>query len=199
MPDPNASQPRLQTNDDPDGIPGREIGLGHETENNPRAGQTYFIDKGGEVTAEDQEIMRRDRNWADAPLLFPIHRPDDDQSHSQPQSSQAAIERFERMCKDNDSIVSRAATWGTRRRSLPSISDIEGVTSGNFLKKLSLSRGDVRRPSILKELRGRLTKVPSTSFKRSRSDQEEDAAATPRPSRIREGKPGTSEPQPELG
>ena len=177
MQDPNASQPRLQTNDEPDGISIREIALGNETENNPRAGQTYLIDKGGRLTEEDVDIIRRDRNWADAPVHFPIYRPEEESGKSQELTSQAAIERFERMCRDNDSIVSRAATWGTRRRSLPSISDIDGITSGNFLKKLSLSRGDTRRPSILKELRGRLTKMPSSSSKRSRSDQEEEPPA----------------------
>ncbi len=174
MQDPNASQPRVLTSDDPDGISTREIRLGDTTENNPREGQTYYLDKGGEVVEQDFSIIRNDRNWADAPLLFPIYLPDDENSKSQPQTSQGAIERFERMCRDNESVVSRAATWGTRRRSLPSISDIEGITSGNFLKKLSLSRGDNRRPSILKELRGRLTKMPSATFKRSRSDQEEE-------------------------
>ncbi|KAH8890877.1 hypothetical protein GQ53DRAFT_649735 [Thozetella sp. PMI_491] len=188
MMDPNAAQPpRLMTSEDPDGITTREIALGHETENNPREGQTYFIDKGGEVTEQDVGIMRSDRNWADAPILFPIYRPDDANGSTQPLSSQGAIERFERMCKDNESVVSRAATWGTRRRSLPSISDIEGITSGNFLKKLSLSRGDSRRPSILKELRGRLTKMPSSTFKRSRPEQEDDLSTPNEPAERKEG------------
>ncbi|KAM0420360.1 hypothetical protein ACHAPT_011902 [Fusarium lateritium] len=50
-------------------------------------------------------------------------RPDDIQAQlsdsHQPESSQAAIERFEQMYRDTDSIISRATTWGTRRRSLP--------------------------------------------------------------------------------
>ena len=36
--------------------------------------------------------------------------------------------------------VSRAATWGTRRRSDPGIDGLEVLAEGSFLKKLSLSK-----------------------------------------------------------
>src|SRR3569833_62819 len=162
-----------------EGVSDREIPLGSETENIPNAGRTYYNeDGGGPMTKEDADIINQDRNWGDAPVLHQISM-----DRHQPQTSNAAIQKFERLCQDNDSIVSRAATWGTRRRSFPSILDIdiENITSGNFLKKLSISRGETRRPSILKELRGRLVRKPSANplLQRTRSVLDEDAPSTP--------------------
>ncbi|KAK4085304.1 uncharacterized protein Triagg1_294 [Trichoderma aggressivum f. europaeum] len=165
-----------------DGIP-----LGDQTENKYIPGQTYYSPNGaGQMSDEDYDIIYANRGWADAPILHSIRS--GGQSRHQPQSSQAAIDRFERMCRDNDSIISRAATWGTRRRSLPSVVDldIEGITSGNFLKKLSISRGgdkSNRSGSLLKDLRG-LVRRPSGSHmrKRSRGGQSEAVEEQPEPS-----------------
>jgi len=182
-------EPLYRPNDGTDNIPDREISTGDQTENRPMPGQTYYIETGGEVTQQDLEIIRENRNWADAPVLFPISRADS--SRYQPESSNAAIKKFEDMCRDNDSIVSRAATWGTRRRSLPII-DIEGITSGNFLKKLSISRGEGgRRPSFL-NIR-QLVRRPSASFKRSRAEKEDD------PSGSNESLPNRKESQASVG
>ncbi|KAL2877799.1 hypothetical protein SGCOL_006962 [Colletotrichum sp. CLE4] len=127
--------------------------------------------------------MNSNRVWGDSPVVHPISGPDTDRY--QPESSQAAMARFNRMCMDNESIISKAATWGTRRRSLPSVIDMdtENVTSGNLLKKLSISRGEGgRRPSILKDLRG-LVRRPSAShlLKRSRSTNGENAPKSEAP------------------
>jgi hypothetical protein len=107
------------------------------------------------------------RVWTDAPMLYNIQSGD---IRYQPETSHAAMQKFERMIRDTDSVVSRAATWGTRRHSLPSIldSDIDGVTSGSFLKKLSISRGETRLPGILGGVRT-LLKKPNSSYKRSRT------------------------------
>ncbi|KAL0939344.1 C2H2 finger domain-containing protein [Colletotrichum truncatum] len=152
-----------------------QIHMGDQTENRYQPGQTYFVPGIGEMTATDLHIMHSNRVWGDAAMIHPISGPNADRY--QPESSNAAIARFNRMCMDNASIISKAATWGTRRRnSLPSLhdADIENVTSGNILKKLSISRGEGgRRPSILKELRG-IVRRPSATFKRSRSIHEED-------------------------
>lgn len=143
---------------DEDGIPRGDIPLGDTTENRHIPGQTYYRTDGpgGPITQTDFSIMRQLRIWADAPVVHEIQI-----EHSQPGTSNAAMERFMRQCQDNASIVSRAATWGTRRRSLPSVMDEEGVLSGNFLKKLSIS-GHSRRPSILSRIDS-LIRRPSVS------------------------------------
>ena len=143
-----------------DGIP-----LGDTTENRYEPGQTYFEGNGGEMSLEDHNIILADRNWAAGPVLHPITKAY--ASRHQPQSSQDAIARFEQLYRDNDSIISRSATWGTRRRSITGLTelDLEGVTSGNFLKKLSISRsggGNNQSGSLLKDLRG-LMRRPSAS------------------------------------
>ncbi|ROV97637.1 hypothetical protein VSDG_04661 [Cytospora chrysosperma] len=156
-----------------DGINSREISLGDQTENKPLPGQTYYTETGGDLTQEDIELMRQHRLWSDAPTMFPIYQ--EDSGRQQPESSKAAMDRFEQMCQETSSILSRAATWGTRRRSLPSDADIEGITSGSFLKRLSINR-ERKTSVIFKELRG-LVRKPSTSgmLKRNRSVHEAEA------------------------
>ncbi|KAI1211069.1 uncharacterized protein F4807DRAFT_49026 [Annulohypoxylon truncatum] len=145
---------------DDDNIPTGEIPLGNTTENKHLPGQAYLnVDApGGPLTQADFDIMRQLPTWGDAPA---IHAIQSGSSRYQPATSQAAIEKFNRQCQDNESIVSRAATWGTRRRSLPSIVDMEGIVSGNFLKKLSIS-GHTRRPSFIKRFPS-LVRKPSAS------------------------------------
>ncbi|ODA83937.1 hypothetical protein RJ55_02454 [Drechmeria coniospora] len=151
-----------------------DVPFGLATENKYVAGQTYYAEgSAAPLNDADRRIIAADRNWADAPVLHQIttSRP----GLSQPQSSQDAIERFERLCRDNDSIISRSATWGTRRRSFTSVCDldVEAVTSGSFLKKLSLSRGGgadkgTKSGGLLRDLRG-LIRRPSASSLRKRS------------------------------
>lgn len=170
---PEAIRALNQPRENDDGIP-----LGHSTENRYIPGQTYYGGAGGELSQEDHDIIAANHKWADPPMLHAILG---DNTRHQPQTSQAAIERFERMCRDTDSIVSRAATWGTRRRSFSSIADFD-VTSGNFLKKLSMSRGDKgNKPGgLLKDLRG-LVRRPSAAqlLKRTRSNAN-DGESLPR-------------------
>ena len=118
-----------------------EIPFGRETENRFIPGQTYYRDQ-GEMNQQDREIVAKDRNWSDTPMFPSIIR--GQPGRNQPESSAAAMERFERMYRDTDSILSRAATWGTRRRSLPSLFDLDMAdgTGGGLLKKLSGSRGE---------------------------------------------------------
>lgn len=183
----NASDSGVLTDDaqippeagDYNGVDQREIALGDKTENKYLPGQIYYTGGGGTLTEEDLKLMRH-RLWADAPAIHRILGGDSERS--QPESSKAAMESFNQMCQETGSVLSRSATWGTRRRSLPSIEDMEGITSGSFLKKLSISRE--RKPSILfKELRG-LAKKPSVSqlLKRHRSITEDE-------------RPGENDPQ----
>lgn len=157
-----------------DGIP-----LGHMTQNKFEADQLYIVPQsGGGIDQKDLDMLHSNHRWGNAPMTHPILDPNG--RRFQPESSNAAIARFNRMCQDNESIVSRAATWGTRRRSLPSLVDLdmEGITSGKLFKKLSIGRGDRergRRPSLLKDLRG-LVRRPSAShiLKRARSHHEDE-------------------------
>ncbi|KAK8095282.1 hypothetical protein PG999_013304 [Apiospora kogelbergensis] len=162
---------------DDDHISSTTVPLGGMTENKFLPGQTYFHANGpgGQFTPADLELMRQGRHWSDAPMVHPISQ--NDSVRMQPESSQAAIRRFEEMCHDNGSVVSRAATWGTRRRSLPSLSDVEGVVGGSFLKKLSISRGDStsRRPSILRRLVSKSS--ASNLLKRRNSGNIDDATS----------------------
>lgn len=138
-----------------DGIDSRDLPLGDRTENKFLPGQIYYVEGNGPLEEDDQNLMRQPRPWTDAPSIHPITK--EGAERQQPETSQAAITRFDQMCQDNGSVLSRAATWGTRRRSLPSIADMEGITSGNFLKKLSITRE--RKPSIiLKGVRGLIGK-----------------------------------------
>ncbi|KAI1399344.1 hypothetical protein F4819DRAFT_420145 [Hypoxylon fuscum] len=146
-------------NSEGDNIPTGEIPLGNTTENRHMPGQAYLhVDgSGGPLTQTDFDIMRQLPTWGDAPAIHAIQSG----QQYQPPTSNAAIEKFNRQCQDNDSIVSRAATWGTRRRSLPSLVDMEGIMSGNFLKKLSIG-GHSRRPSFTKKISS-LVRKPSAS------------------------------------
>ncbi|KAG5664119.1 hypothetical protein KAF25_006704 [Fusarium avenaceum] len=148
-----------------------EIPFGRETENRFIPGQTYYRDQ-GEMNQQDREIVAKNRNWSDSPMFPSIIR--GQPGRNQPETSAAAMERFERMYRDTDSILSRAATWGTRRRSLPSVFDLDMAdgTSGGLLKKLSSSRENrSNKPgSLLRNLQG-LVRRPSASqiLKRTRS------------------------------
>ncbi|KAI0196120.1 C2H2 finger domain-containing protein [Xylaria flabelliformis] len=150
--------------DSHDNIPAGEVPLGDTTENRHIEGQTYFVvdGLGGPITETDFDLMRHLRTWGDAPTIHAIQSGD---RRYQPETSQAAIERFYRQCQDNASIVSKAATWGTRRRSLPSVVDMEGITSGNFLKKLSIG-GHSRRPSILQRVTSMSRKTSITGYRK---------------------------------
>lgn len=163
--------------DDNDGV-----GLGVDTTNQYKPGQTYFTGNHAPMNDEDYKIILSNRNWGNAPMLHSI-QPLREGERNQPQSSQAAIERFERMCWDTDSIVSRAATWGTRRRSLPSVMDleIEPNNSGNILKKFSISRGDRgNKPGgLLNELRGRLRRPSAASLLKRNRDNNNDEDSVP--------------------
>lgn len=149
--------PRSATDDN---IPDTEIPLGNTTVNRHMPNQVYYrydFDSGetvntttGGFSQVDRDIMPI-RNWSDAPMVHKIHEASSEKDRSQPATSHDAMIQFERMNHDNASIVSHAATWGTRRRSLPSLLDTEGVISGSLFKKLSIKPdSSARRPSILK-------------------------------------------------
>lgn len=154
-------------------LPHEDIDPHAETQNKMVPGQLYISGNGGELTDQDVELIRRNRNWEAAPLPFEITR-----TRLQPATAQDAIAKFERMYRDTDSVVSVAATWGTRRRSLPSIDDIKDVTSGNLFSKLTM-RGDTpRRPSLLGGFRALVRKPSATLIKRPRESEDNRSIGT---------------------
>jgi len=72
-------------------------------------------------------------------------------------SSVVAVEEFERVYRDGDSVISLAATWGTRRRSLPSIMDVPVLIPSKGRWKFW------SRPDANRELGMFLPGVPTTS------------------------------------
>ncbi|ETS87526.1 hypothetical protein PFICI_01354 [Pestalotiopsis fici W106-1] len=169
-----------QTATEDDNIP-----MGHWTVNTHKEDQVYYngdftndqrgdgpSNGSGRIGLADLDLLPA-RNWENSPMVQPIS--DINSRRNQPETSAAAMAKFERMCHDNDSFVSYAATWGTRRRSMPSVVDTEGVISGNFFKKLAL-KGDgtsSRRPSLFKEI-STLVRRPSQSvLKRKGTNGEE--------------------------
>ncbi|KAF7547238.1 hypothetical protein G7Z17_g7877 [Cylindrodendrum hubeiense] len=118
-----------------EGIQLKDIGLGHETENILIPRQLYYnTEGGGSFTKAELELICESRTWMDPPALSSIWS--DPQKRYQPISSQAAIEKFGQMCRDNDSVVSDASSCGTRRISCPSITEPGHLTRGNILKRL---------------------------------------------------------------
>jgi hypothetical protein len=143
-------------------------------------GQVYFNFKHTEPNEADVELMRQPRQWNDAPSYPYVTA-----TNFQPSTANEAISRW-KATADTMSIASRAATWGTRRRSEPSLADMESIADGSFLKKLSISKskeGDRHRSnSIFDQGLDRLANIVrnrsgSNLHKRGRSSQN---AAEPR-------------------
>jgi len=143
-------------------------------ENRLQDGQTYYKFEGGIPNGIDLRLMYQSRHWSDAPA---VPRIIEDSAHfQQPATSNEAMMKWSREA-DVYSLASRAATWGTRRRSEPSIADWESVQDGSFLKKLSISKsrepGRPRNNSILDRGLGQLAKITrkksETRMKRSHS------------------------------
>ncbi|KAK0632143.1 hypothetical protein B0T14DRAFT_417150, partial [Immersiella caudata] len=165
-PDQESPAPRPRDIDE-DALPKGEIGV-EETENTMKPDQIYVNTRGGELTEQDVEIILKNRMFRAPAAIHGIQKG----ARHQPESSQAAIQRWNEQRAETESFVSNAGTWGTRRRSLPSISDFDGVTSGNLFKKLSISR-DPRRPSLLGGLRS-IVKIPTgTASKRTRPENDD--------------------------
>ena len=185
------------------------VPLGSETENRVVPGQTYIFPKAGPMDEQDQEILAGDQNWADAPRELPIRHAMPGQF--QPESSQAAITRFERMCRDSDAM-SRAATWGTRRRSIHSVADLdmEGILGGGLFKKLSISRDrdqmvdrGNKTGSILKDVYAMIRRPSISSIRKRRGSasgddiQEEPEVSSPQEKRDSLGSPPHLAPPPD--
>lgn len=135
-----------------------EVAAVHE--NQLKGGHTYFKPENAHINKVDRDLLIQPRHWNDAPS-YPFATT----TQFQPKTSQEAMIRFLRRA-DSISQASRAGTWGSRRRSEPSLADWESVQDGSFLKKLSISRSSgTRKDSLFDQGLDRLAK-----FTRKRSD-----------------------------
>jgi hypothetical protein len=152
-------------------------------ENRLVEGQTYFNVENSYINEVDKTLIMQPRHWNDAPSY-----PSATATNYQPATSNEAMMRFMRSA-DTISIASRAATWGTRRRSEPSLADWESVADGSFLKKLSISRssGRPRKDNLFDQGLDRLAKFTrkrsDAKLKRARSSQNipEEGQTPPNP------------------
>lgn len=176
---------RRVTEDD-NGVPPLDDGMSIH-ENKLIEGQVYYQSKnGGVLTEVDVQLMNQSRHWNDAPSV-PIIM----QTQFQPPTSNDAIKEF-KLHADTVSIASRAATWGTRRRSEPSLADFGAVADGSFLKKLSINKSKEgtrnRQNSLFDQGLDRLANIvrkrSNNQLKRPRSTQNiPDEAGAPSHSR----------------
>lgn len=127
-------------------IPSKEIMPGNLTRNHTIPRQLYYNLEDPHISERDLEFMGHHRVWDDPPALHDISQ-SNDRTH-QPSTSQAAIEKFQGMCGDNDSAVSIAASCGTRRWSLVSSIDSHDIEKGGYLFKMTPKVSDNRPPSV---------------------------------------------------
>jgi hypothetical protein len=100
-------------------------------ENQVKDGQVYFNPKATGMNARDLTLMQESRYWNDGPVYPYVI-----ETRSQAPTANDAAKRWNEAA-DTYSVLSRTATWGTRRRSEPSIADIDSIHNGSFLKRLS--------------------------------------------------------------
>ncbi|KAL3424829.1 C2H2 finger domain-containing protein [Phlyctema vagabunda] len=138
-------------------------------ENAPRDGDIYYNLKSFRNNGFNSELSETDlslivgRQWNDAPTV-----PSMTKTQIQPQTANDAMRQY----KDNAdqfSVISRRATWGTRRLSEPSIADFDSITDGSFLKKMSITDSPEKsRQSIFDSL-AKMVQKSSSNLKRAHS------------------------------
>ncbi|KAI0390933.1 hypothetical protein F5Y17DRAFT_35890 [Xylariaceae sp. FL0594] len=173
-----------------------EIPLGHNTENRHRPGVPYFMPEAkGPFTKTDFDLMRYLPSFHDAPTVHAIHSPGKPPAM---ETAQAAMAEFNRLCDDNASVVSKAATWGTRRLSLNDVDIMEDFLSGNILRKLTIrDSASSRRKSFLQRfpsLRLKQGSIGGSNRKRNRSNASELPPEEPADPNRRESKDSLAPP-----
>ena len=138
--------------------------------------QVYFNFKSTAPTEADSLLMQQPRQWNDAPAVPYMMN-----TKNQPPTANDAIRKWEASA-DTFSLASRVATWGTRRRSEPSLSEMDAILDGGFLKKLSISRPKEpernRSNSILDQGLVRLASIVRNKKDRKRSRSPENPASS---------------------
>jgi hypothetical protein len=103
-------------------------------------GQPYFDINANHINEADKDMAFQFRQWNDVPSYrYAVD------TNLQPPTANDAIKKFEHMA-DDISVISRAATWGSRRQSDSSLSNIPTVNNGNFLDQVSTDKGKEKKP-----------------------------------------------------
>ncbi|KAI9732077.1 MAG: hypothetical protein M1818_007672 [Claussenomyces sp. TS43310] len=139
-------------------------------ENRIQEGQSYFNFGAKEITARDINLLARSRHFHDSPAF-----PKAMERKTHPETANAAMAKYNEAA-DTYSLLSRQATWGTRRRSEPSLAAIESIENGSFIKRLSFGREKKeKKPGIFKEFANNIVRKKSdagsnTKNKRTRNE-----------------------------
>ena len=149
-------------------------------ENQVKDGQLYFNPKATGINARDQTWMQECRQWSDGPV-YPYVM----ETKIQAQTANEAAKRWNEAA-DTFSVLSRTATWGTRRRSELSIADMDSINHGSFLKRL-LFKTD-KEFKIEREKRSNLLIDSITNMVRKKRDSS-------KPKRNRSGKECRGRPE----
>lgn len=163
--DPAGSEPRPDFEEETRNITPLDDDAASVHENRLVEGQTYFNFNNPYITEVDKSLMMQSGPWNDAPSY-----PSATATRYQPPTAADAMALFRRNA-DTISIASRAATWGTRRRSEPSLADWESIHDGGFLKRLSISKtsGRSRKDSLFDQGLDKLANIVPNMVRR-RSD-----------------------------
>ncbi len=136
-------------------------------ENRLQDGQTYFNENASQINHRDVGYMTQNRHFVDGPSF-----PRSVAYKSQPDTANAAMAKYNEAV-DTWSLLSRSATWGTRRRSEPSLADIESLENGSFIKRLSFGRDKKeKKPGYLGQLTNMVRKKSDSKNKRSRAERD---------------------------
>ncbi len=148
-------------------------------ENQVKDGQLYFNPKATGMNATDRTLMQQSRHWSDGPAY-----PYATNNVTQAPTAVEAAKRWNEAA-DTYSVLSRTATWGTRRRSEPSIADMESINNGSFLKRLSFKTDKEfksereKRPHPLFDTITNMVRKKSDSSKLKRKTSPKDSRGRP--------------------
>jgi hypothetical protein len=165
-------------------------------ENQVKDGQVYFNPKATGINARDRALMQESHLWNDGPVY-----PYVTETKIQAQSANDTAKRWNEAA-DTYSVLSRTATWGTRRRSEPSIADIEPIHNGSFLKRFSFKTDKefkINREKRAHPLIDSITnmvrkKSDSSKLKRKNSTKEIPGRPEARPFTKQEGRDNLAPP-----
>jgi hypothetical protein len=143
----------------------------------------YFNPDATHINESDRKAMLPGRHWSDSPRYPYITT----NTNNEPMTANEAMKKFQDEV-DGLSMLSRSATWGTRRRSEPSIAEIESINNGSLFKRLSFGKQKEKRPSLGSKLSGLVRKKSDSkeSNLKRKSSKKSDRAVSENATTIKE-------------